>query len=170
MQEFRVLLNADVLDTVFYNEQSPDEVKRILINQEGFPQEIEVQRVYFTREEYLGYSTLDGSYSKERAWDAHCRYYSQFDCGALRSCVPFKIERLLGSTDKYFNDLPLKAWDNAVQAIPVFVWKHVNAACSGTTPKGYYRWSLSDGVCLLKQAARNMVQEHERDRSSTSSV
>lgn len=169
MNQFNVLLNGEVIDTVYDATQDPDVVRCSLVLHDSFDANIAVQRVYFTRDEYLSYSVLNGEYSRERAFDAHCRYYSQFDCPALRRCIPFRLQSLLGSTDPYFNDLALKMWDDAVKRIPEFVWKHVNAACSSTVPKGHYRWSLNDGVCLLKQSARNWVN-HERNRSSTSSV
>lgn len=44
----------------------------------------------------------------------HRQYYAQFVTEEIKRAVLFRIgkERILNSTDPYFNDIPLKMWDS----------------------------------------------------------
>jgi hypothetical protein len=57
------------------------------------------------------------------------------------------IDRLRASTDPYFNDIPLREWDKLADGL--------NNSSLGSF---YFRGgSLSQRVCLLKDAARSLI-------------
>lgn len=104
----------------------------------------------FTRQEYLAgvYGT-----DTERA-AAHRRYFGQFVTEDVKDIVGRRIgERLLlASTDPHFNDIPLAAWDEAT----MFLTRETRDAFRRAGDV----YSLGGGVCLLKEAARQIVAQH----------
>lgn len=111
-----------------------------------------------TRSEYMAASREDG-----RA--ALRAYYGQFVTRAVRELVACRIglDRIRASNDPHFNDIPLREWD----ALNPFV-RDLCLSRAGdldpqrvvsTNPKTGQRsigWSLSDGVCIAKEAARQL--------------
>lgn len=98
-----------------------------------------------TRQEYM-----DGKATHEQ-------YYGQFVTDALKRAVTdrFGIETLVNSTDPHFNDIPLGQWDAFSQTMPFLVsMRKVFEA------QGNRGWSLATVVCLAKEAARQVKQEH----------
>lgn len=84
---------------------------------------------------------------------AHRRYYGQFVGPYVISLVRRIVgdERLLKSTDPHFNDIPLRVWDMCVNMIPASVGRDMKE-------QGDYL-TLAGGVCVLKEAARQFVDE-----------
>jgi hypothetical protein len=84
----------------------------------------------------------------------HRAYYGQFVNKTVTMMVErrFTTERLLRCSDQeYFNTIPLHNWDQLVPA--------VNAATSRTLLKAAEEgWSLSTGICIAKEAARQIVE------------
>lgn len=97
----------------------------------------------FTRKDYLS--------SKCQ----HEAYYGQFVTKEVRDMVKgaFGIERLKDAfaADKYLNNIPMKKWDKLSELIPRRVCLHI---CKANQTNGL---SLSDRVCTLKEAARQII-------------
>jgi len=84
----------------------------------------------------------------------HREYYAQFVTPSIRSYV----ERVIGkpaikaSTDRWFNDIPLRMWD----MLDGFIRPHgarVNKQLNDSS-----MWSLSDTVCVAKEAAQQIKE------------
>ena len=101
----------------------------------------------FTRKEYLENSIGEGSL------EAHRRYYRQFVDDKYIEFVVRHIggHFLLNSADIDFNDIPLRKWD----LIPFPSWCPTLAKALGDKCFG----SLSDRVCIAKEAARQWVEK-----------
>jgi hypothetical protein len=99
----------------------------------------------YTRAQYMQDAKIDGP-------AAHRRYYGQFVNNGTKYRVLSHIglERLLRSTNPHFNDIPLHEWDKLVPQLP---------GSGGFTKAGDY-YTLSNGVCLAKEAARQIVENH----------
>lgn len=100
-----------------------------------------------TREEYI-----KGATGNESAEELHRRYYAQFVDEAMKQsvCIHIGRENILNSPDFYFSGIVLRRWDAAVTAISMPVEKMREA---GDFP------SLFSGVCVLKEAARQIREE-----------
>jgi hypothetical protein len=100
----------------------------------------------YTRAQYLHDSQTDGP-------AAHRRYYGQFVTNGTKHRVVSSIglARLLASSNLHFNDIPLHEWDRLVPALP---------GSAGFNKAGDY-YTLSNGVCLAKEAARQIVENHK---------
>jgi len=84
----------------------------------------------------------------------HREYYRQFVNPFVTRMVERVIttERLLKSSDQqYFNDIALNRWDMMVSALWIMVSKDL------LNQAGEIR-SLGTGVCILKAAARQLVE------------
>lgn len=98
----------------------------------------------FTRKQYL-----DNECS-------HRGYYSQFVTPYIKTLVfqTIGIESLLNSKDEHLNDIPLKKWDtlsgSRCNVLSIAEYPNDN--------KKYY--CLSTGVCILKEAAKQIIEEH----------
>lgn len=106
----------------------------------------------YTRNEYM-----QSKGDEQRA--AHRKYYAQFVTPAVLFHVASFIgkDRIFNSTDEHFNDIPLHEWDR----LEPFVKQACNTRKiqeANNYPKGKFPWSLSDAVCIAKQAAR-MIKE-----------
>ncbi len=86
----------------------------------------------------------------------HREYYGQFANGYVKELVlrRFKLKRLLQSKDEHLNDIPLREWDNLAICIP----DSVKSAICKANESGVY--SLSDGVCTVKEAAKQVIEEN----------
>lgn len=96
----------------------------------------------FTREQYLNRECT------------HRKYYGQFVNSSTISWVKTRIgkEALKRSTDKHFNDIPLRMWDAFHPHLSFN--KQVFSDCNN----GSRGFSLSDTVCIAKEAARQICE------------
>ena len=85
----------------------------------------------------------------------HYTYYTQFVDNTVRMAVErfIGIDRILRSTDKAFNDIPLSAWDGIGRLLAPHVGPKLRS--HGDTV------SLGGLVCVVKMAARIIRAEHE---------
>lgn len=98
----------------------------------------------YTRKQHMDeYSGLDDAARHE----AHRRYYRQFVTHETVAYVVSSIgaDRLVASTDRYFNDIPLTEWDYMQFGLPYDRDKLREAGDFIT---------LSGIVCIAKEAAR----------------
>lgn len=97
----------------------------------------------YTRTQYLADSYAEGV-------TAHRRYYGQFVTPDTIRVVVARIgsDKILASTDPHFNDIPLRLWDALVPRLP---------GSAGFKRAGDY-YTLANGVCLAKEAARQYVE------------
>lgn len=94
----------------------------------------------------------------------HQTYYAQFVneavLGVVRSAIGVKA--IKSSTDPHFNDIPLHRWDNIEplirQSIDTGLFKACNNTTYGEEHRDKFLWSLSNGVCIAKAAARIIKQ------------
>lgn len=72
----------------------------------------------------------------------HSTYYGQFVTNYIKEVVASRVgvKTICASKDEHFNDIPLGIWDN----LPIYT--------SG---------SLSDKVCIAKEAARQIKEENK---------
>lgn len=74
--------------------------------------------------------------------------------GGLDAIIPYipftlkEIQTALANHDEYLNTLPLRHWDYASNNIKGLCYRKANINCM----------SLSQGVCLLKEAARQWAE------------
>ncbi len=106
----------------------------------------------FTRAQYL---------NKECT---HREYWAQFVTAGMKSMVArnFSLERLQRSQNEYFNDVTvLSDWDimrgNTFAMLDLKKWREIQYP-EYTDPTSI-GWSMSDNTCLLKEAARQLVEE-----------
>ena len=94
----------------------------------------------FTRKQYMG---------KECT---HREYYGQFVTPHIVDSVADQIGRdiLRYSTDEHLNDIALSRWDN------VFLTQDALRMVTKANESGGY--SLSDTVCIAKEAARQFIE------------
>lgn len=86
----------------------------------------------------------------------HRTYYAQFVTMAVFRMVErrFTVERLVRCSDQaYFNTIPLHQWDQLVPTLERMVDRRLMKELG----EG---WSLSTGVCILKEASRQVVENH----------
>lgn len=104
-------------------------------------------KTYYTRAEYMKDSQTDGT-------AAHRRYFGQFVTPGTKYRVlsAIGLDRLKASTDPHLNDIPLPLWDQLTPQLPGS-GQFVNAG-------DYY--TLSNGVCLAKEAARQILEGLEK--------
>ena len=84
------------------------------------------------------------------------------------SCVPYSVEVLdeKMKEDRHFNNLPIRVWDLAsgfrcVGADCFLVGSHLTALYR---KHGVNCFSNSDGVCILKECAREMVMKYREEK------
>ena len=120
---------------------------------------------YATIAQKLGMTTAE-----RLATDHHEYYQKAIDlCGGyekVKECVPYTLEEIQKAfpKDKYLNNLPMRAWDLA-GGFRVVTTKHtedyypVNSLLRKLLKEaGVNCYSPSDGVCILKECARMMVE------------
>lgn len=98
-----------------------------------------VKVMAFTRQQYMARECT------------HQEYYAQFVTPSIRGLVAAYIgtDMIKRSTDPHFNDIPLRLWDSLQDCIRPAI-----AAKMRELDKGGI--SLSDCVCVAKQAAREI--------------
>lgn len=98
-----------------------------------------------------------GEYIEFDSRKLHREYYGQFVTEATKNVVKeaFSVEKLIWAfgSDKNLNNIPLNEWD-AINGVTRHNGKRLKEA--GEV------WSLSTGVCILKEAARQIVEENTR--------
>lgn len=103
-----------------------------------------------TRQEYL--NAYDGTDK------AHRVYYGQFVNKTVKALVTngIGLDALVASQDPHFNDIPLAVWDNVGIALQYRSGVRAQFQRLGdfVTPSGL--------VCILKEAARQIVEDHNR--------
>jgi len=85
----------------------------------------------------------------------HREYYAQFATEEVkrivRGCIG--LDRLRRSTDEHLNDIPLREWDILRNSIYYTIGRKLVAA------NGAGGVTLSDIVCVAKEAAKQMIEE-----------
>ena len=81
----------------------------------------------------------------------HREYYAQFVDERTKHHVRFGIgmKTLRASTCEHLNDITLKRWDRLVPCAPG----------SGKFKEAGDSYTLSGGVCMLKEAAKQLLEE-----------
>lgn len=80
----------------------------------------------------------------------HSDYYGQFVTPAVTALVVGTLnDAVLRSNDPHLNDVPLHRWDRLAAFVPDESLRMIAAASTGGV-------SLSDRVCVLKEAARRL--------------
>ena len=113
-------------------------------------------------QDYKGKQYFDrNDYMQDKC--SHQLYYSQFTNEALITyiCKRISKSRIEESTDKFFNDISLKLWDNleARFFIDKALYKLCNNVVYAESARSNFMWSPSFNVCILKAAA-NIVREN----------
>ena len=103
----------------------------------------------FTRADYMRASDPD---------EAHRRYYAQFVTDSVLWLVSARIgaARIRASTDPHFNDIPLRSWDALEPAIRDLCLSRMGDINGRVDHNNGIAWSLSDAVCIAKEAARQI--------------
>jgi hypothetical protein len=85
--------------------------------------------------------------------ESHRRYFAQFVNKSVKLYVISRIglKTILESKDEHFNDICLKQWDNLTYFLP-------NIQEIRFKTVGDFN-SLSNGVCILKEAAKQIKEE-----------
>lgn len=106
----------------------------------------------FTRKQYLDKQCT------------HREYWAQFVTEGMRQMVlrNITLERLQRSANEYFNDVTrLQDWDLMRDAtfrmLDLKQWREINYP-EYTDPRSI-GWSLSDNTCILKEAARQLLDK-----------
>lgn len=84
---------------------------------------------------------------------AHRDFYAQFVNEQTVNTVSriIGLDRLVASTDPYFNDIPMREWDSIAKFMPYNrIWKEVNDFPSE-----------AGLVCIAKEAGRQAVEQRE---------
>jgi hypothetical protein len=130
--------------TSAYTKRNYSQLKAHAMNTSNTNQEI------YTRAEYIKDSNTDGM-------KAHRRYFGQFVTAGTKSRVlnSIGLDRILSSTNEHFNDIPLRLWDILASKLP---------GSSGFCKAGDY-YTLANGVCLAKEAAKQIKEAHEAHKT-----
>lgn len=107
---------------------------------------------YYTRAEYM----KDAQHEGKGPSTAHRRYFGQFVTNGTKQWVlsAIGLNRLKASTDPHLNDIPLALWDRLTPRLP---------GSAGFSKAGDY-YTLANGVCLAKEAARQIIEAQERQQ------
>ena len=100
----------------------------------------------YTRAQYM----TDAQHEGKGPSAAHRRYFGQFvtDGTKYRVLSLIGLDRLKSSTCPHFNDIPLKLWDQLTPQLP---------GSAGFSKAGDF-YTLANGVCLAKEAARQIIE------------
>jgi hypothetical protein len=100
----------------------------------------------YTRAQYMADAQQEGKGTNA----AHRRYFGQFVTEGTKHRVLSSIglDRLKASTCPHFNDIPLKLWDQLTPKLP--------GSAGFSKAGGFY--TLANGVCLAKEAARQIIE------------
>ena len=97
----------------------------------------------YTRQQYMADSSAPGTI-------AHRKYFGQFVTPGTIARVVSSIgaDRIKASKCIHFNDIPLAEWDRLAPHLP---------GSGGFSKAGDY-YTLANGVCLAKEAARQWLE------------
>ena len=127
--------------------------------------------------QFIATTEINGKVYKTREWvlwsedgtplERHREYYGQFVTDSLKNVVKsrFNVEKLreaYKNGDIYFNDCTaMVQWDRLSE-----IAKHSSGklmtSVNHPDKKGVIYWSLSDGVCVMKEAARLICAEEQK--------
>jgi hypothetical protein len=97
----------------------------------------------------------------ENTSELHRAYYGQFVNRYILYVVRDYIgmDALMASEDPYLNDIPLQKWDRLSNSIPGHLSVPAEIDYPGQTQyAGKKFYSLSNGVCILKEAALQIIE------------
>jgi hypothetical protein len=105
---------------------------------------------FYTRAQYMADPAHLVGATKSSRMAAHRRYYGQFVTPGTISRVVNAIgeDVLRASKDPHLNDIPLALWDRLVPGLPG----------SGGFSKAGDHYTVGNGVCLAKEAARQWIE------------
>lgn len=92
----------------------------------------------------------------------HHEYYIQFATEATRQAVLRHIGRdaiLLSTDPQYFNDIPLRRWDQLEPAMKLTANKTALGEAEPCAKPHRFMWSLGTAVCIAKAVARQIRTE-----------
>lgn len=100
----------------------------------------------YTRQQYMQDSQVNGT-------AAHQKYFGQFVNPSTIARVLSVIGKdvILASTNSHMTDIPLALWDRLTPQLP---------GSAGFAKAGDY-YTLANGVCLAKEAARQWKEQQE---------
>ncbi len=103
---------------------------------------------------------MELKYTRKDYMDGNCdhdTYYAQFVTADMLSYVAIVIgkDKIIASTDKHFNDIPLRHWDSLANSMHNG-WGLLAKSNASTTRDNIPNISLSDKVSALKEAARQI--------------
>lgn len=85
----------------------------------------------------------------------HRKYYSQFVNEQILTAIEYTFgaeELILAyAKDAHLNGIPVRKWDNLTAA-------YANLVNAELLKKAGENWSVSTGVCILKEAARQIAE------------
>ncbi len=95
---------------------------------------------------------------------SHRQYYGQFVTPYIKALVSRFIgkDRLMASKDEHLNDIPLQLWDGISENN-----KNILAISNELYGQGFSDsdgkriYSLCNGVCILKEAAKQIIEEEK---------
>jgi len=92
--------------------------------------------------------------AREVTYETHRAYYAQFVNDKVRALVSrsMQINDLKASNCLHFNDIPLYEWDSLVWSLPY------NTELIQAIEDAGDWLSLGTGVCILKEAAKQIVE------------
>jgi hypothetical protein len=87
----------------------------------------------------------------------HREYHGQFVTPRIKSYVlrKFGIDRLTQSTDPHLNDIPLREW--GILNFRADLFKKADLKAAGE------HYSIAFEVCVLKEAARQLIEEAKKE-------
>lgn len=109
-------------------------------------------QTYYTRAEYME----DVKHEGKGPSAAHRRYFGQFVTPGTIARVLGAIgkEKLTASSDPHLNDIPLRLWDQLTPQLP---------GSAGFSKAGDF-YTLANGVCLAKEAARQWLDSQKPNK------
>ena len=120
-----------------------------------------------TRQEYMAELPKFGT---KESTAAHRAYYAQFVLPHVRRLVADRIgvHVIERSSDKHLNDIPLHLWDSIWRRDDSRgMWIEPGAMVSGLLKAAGEGNSASTGVCVLKEAARQIKEARQSAKERT---
>lgn len=99
----------------------------------------------------------------------HDEFYAQFVTLSILELVRSQIgeAKIKKSQDPNLNDIPLAHWDTLYSRMLFCLdRKKFKRLSSPDAPAGVMGWSLSDSICIAKEAARQIKNNNPRKRNS----
>lgn len=114
------------------------------------------------------YCNIDNATGKEISHrEKYRRVISALGYENVKKCIPFSLDEIKEALpkDKHLNNLSMKKWDSAAG----FICEYGKAIFIGSPliylyhKNGVNAFSPSDGVCILKEAARLWVEMTDKE-------